>query len=348
MENILQYALDNLTFDYDHNLELLTNIFVDSVRVESMQKSHAERLQRMYMRCLQILDYQLWGLDISELNCKKYIVEDGWAGMIYIPEQEKWKRAYQMALEGDAKMSFLIGNMLRENRFSEALSKNASKFYKISAEHGSAQGMYELGMCYRWGDGGEFAEGDKAMYWFKEAAACGQKEARKLAERFGTDEGIKFLSLSALHGVEGEYCYWYKSKFMVEGFYQKANEGDAECQYELGRQLTPGIAYGAFRRSTQEAIRYYEMASKNGVIDAMFNLSNLYREGNIDLEPNPTLSFLWMKKCMEAGDIEAMFEVGKRLVEGEGTEVNHELGIKYINEAAERGLKRAEKYRCVL
>lgn len=337
--------MDNLTFDYDHNLMLLNDIFDEHDKIEALQKADAERLRRMYMRCLQILDFRLWELDISELDCKKYIIEDDWAGLIYALEQEKWKRAFQMALDGDAMMALVIGNILRENRFSEALSKNASKFYKISAEHGNDQGMYELGMCYRWGEGGEFAEGDKAMHWFKEAAKHGHKEAHKLVEQFDTEDGIALLSKAALHEVEGEYCYWYKSKMLVEGYYKKANKGDAECQYELGRQLTPGIAYGAFRRNTQEAVKYYEMAAENGVIDAMFNLSNIYRDGNIGLEPNPALSFLWMKKCMEAGDAEAMFEVGRRLVEGEGTEVNHELGRKYINEAADRGQKGAEKYR---
>lgn len=242
-------------------------------------------------------------------------------------------------------MALVIGNELRENRFSEALSRNASKFYRISAEHGNEQGMYELGMCYRWGEGGEYAEGEKAMYWFKEAAKRGHREAKSLAEQFDTEEGIRMLSMSALHGAAGEYCYWYKSKMLVEGYYQKANDGDAECQYELGRQLTPGIAYGAFGRNTQEAVKYYEMASENGVIDAMYNLSNLYYEGNINLEPDSRRSFYWMKKCMDAGDMEAMFEVGKRLVEGDGTDADPEAGIKYIETAAENGLERAVKYR---
>ncbi len=229
-------------------------------------------------------------------------------------------------------------------QFSQPMTVHASKWYKIAAEKGLPNGMYELGMCYRWGEGGEYAEGEKAVHWFREAARGGHKEAQKLIDQFDSDSGMEMLSLSALHGAGGEFCYWYRSKMLVEGYYQQADEGNAEAQYELGRQLVPGTAYSAFKRDTKKAIKYYEMAAENGVIDAMFNLSNLYKEGNIGLEPDLVLSFEWMKKCMQAGDVEAKFEVGKRLIEGVGTDVNIVLGRKYVNEAADCGERRAIKY----
>lgn len=300
----------------------------------------------MYVRCRQIVELRdSFGLDISELNPKEYILNAEYAGICFLDDLEKWKYCFEKARSGDASMALLIGNYFREGKFSKPMTVCASKWYKIAAEKGLPNGMYELGMCYRWGEGGEYAEGEKAMYWFREAAKRGHKEAQKLIDQFDSDSGIELFSLSALHGVGGEFCYWYKSKMLVKGYYEQADEGNAEVQYELGRQLVPGTAYSAFKRNTKEAIKYYEMAAENGVVDAMFNLSNLYMEGNIGLDPDLVLSFEWMKKCMQAGDLEAKFEVGKRLIEGKGTDVNMELGKKYVNEAADSGERRAVKYR---
>lgn len=343
-DNILAYIKNNLSYINERNINLINEIY-ENKSLYHLSVDEENELEKMSVRCRQIEELRdSFGLDISELNPKEYIMNPEYAGDLFLGELEKWKYCFEEASSADADMAFLLGNHFLSGEFSLPMTVYASKWYKIAAEKGHTDGMYELGMCYRWGDGGEYAEGEKALYWFREAAKYGHREAKEILEHFDTDSGAEVLSLSALHGVGGEYCYWYKSKMLVEGYYQQADEGNAEAQYELGRQLVPGIAYSAFKRDTKKAIKYYEMAAANGVIDAMFNLSNLYKDGNIGLEPDLVISFEWMKKCMEAGDVEARFEVGKRLIEGIGTEVNVELGKKYVNEAADNGQIRAVNY----
>lgn len=154
-------------------------------------------------------------------------------------------------------------------------------------------------------------------------------------QKFNNVTGKNILEQSAISGADGFGTKWYNSKEMVKEYYRLAEEGDAEVQYELGRQLTPGIAYGAFKRNASEAAKYYEMAAKQGMIDAMFNLANLYINGDINFDINLEKGFFWRKKCADAGDIEACYMLGKMYYEGKGTEVDEQKGKEYIKKAAD-------------
>jgi TPR repeat protein len=56
---------------------------------------------------------------------------------------------------------------------------------------GDRRAMYNLGLCYQFGDGVELS-GPKAMEWFKKAAAAGDRKSQAKIKRVSI--GIEYLN----------------------------------------------------------------------------------------------------------------------------------------------------------
>mmetsp|Transcript_19018 Transcript_19018/g.61991 ORF Transcript_19018/g.61991 Transcript_19018/m.61991 type:complete len:90 (+) Transcript_19018:1-270(+) len=75
---------------------------------------------------------------------------------------------------GDALAQNRLGAMLD----SEEKLEEAVRYFALAADQGYTTGEFNLGMCYRDGEGTEVDLG-KARYWFERAAAKGDEEAMK-------------------------------------------------------------------------------------------------------------------------------------------------------------------------
>jgi len=198
-----------------------------------------------------------------------------------------------------------IGVKLLDGIFGAEGEVHAAEFLEHAADHGDVQSMFNLGMCYRWGNGGVYAEPEVAMKWFRMAAGKGHEEAKNMVEKFDNQQGRLMLLYSAMSGAEGPGTKWYKTKAGVEMYYEKAQAGDAECQYELARQLANPERIGPFKHDIKEAIHWYTEAAGKGMIDAMFNLGGIYYKGQLGIERDLALAREWFAKCADAGDAEA-------------------------------------------
>lgn len=178
-------------------------------------------------------------------------------------------------------------------------------FYKVAVAEGYPEGMYNLGMCYRWGEGGVYADPENALQCFRLAAERGHEKAKGILQHYDSEDGKRMLLMSAMSGAEGYGSKWYNTKEGVDMYYEKANAGDAEAQYELARQLANPERYGPFKFNIQEAIKWYAEAGNNGVVDAMFNLANIYMYGSGEQEIDKEKAKEWYQKCADAGDEEA-------------------------------------------
>ena len=143
--------------------------------------------------------------------------------------------------------------------------------------------------------------------------------------------------MSVVHGVQGSGSKWYRHKDFVNKYYEMADAGDMESQYELARNLVPENEFGAFKRSAEKAAYYYELAAKQGSIDAAFNLANLYLTGSVNFPKDIEQAFKWRKICADMGDGEACYMTGKMYLNGRGTEKNEEMGQRYIQKARKLG-----------
>jgi len=201
--------------------------------------------------------------------------------------------------------SLYIGQKLLGGAMGDDGTVYAADFFRYAAEQGNVDAMYELAMCYRWGNGGVYAEPEVAMKWFRMAAGKGHEEAKNMVEKFDNQQGRLMLLYSAMSGAEGPGTKWYKTKAGVEMYYEKAQAGDAECQYELARQLANPERIGPFKHDIKEAIHWYTEAAGKGMIDAMFNLGGIYYKGQLGIERDLALAREWFAKCADAGDAEA-------------------------------------------
>lgn len=342
-ENIMKYVADRLNYDYAHNTEVLINI-CKQCEDKSLILGDEEQqlLLEMKMRCLQIEELQKsFHLDISELNSKEYIINPEYAGMIFLTDIEEWNDCFERAKSGDAAMALLLGNCFREGKFSKPMTVYASKWYQIAADCGYEEGMYELALCYRWGEGGVYVDADKAIFWMTKAAEKGNERAKSFVEQFDNNSGRSIIVQSAISGVGGYGSKWYKCEELIEEYFKLADSGDAEAQYELARQSIPGEQFDVFKRDAHNAEKYYKMAAGQGMIDAMFNLANLYVEGSIGFAPDIEKGFEWRKKCADSGDDEACYLLGKMYRDGQGTQVDMEQCISYWRKAADNGFEPA-------
>lgn len=336
MEKLLyDQIIEKIGHNYIENYKLLKAVS-EQYDVKSLPEEQYKNLDRIYIACIQLGFFQnKLDLDISEVDVKRYMLEGDYRGKFF--DLEKLEETFHEAESGNVDMSMFLAAAFKENYFSPALSKYASKWCERAAQLGNADAMVTLAYFYRWGDYGVFIDIKKALYWYKKAAEAGNEDAVEFMKQFGDGSGNQVLEMSAISGKDGFGIKWYKSKQMIREMYKKADEGDAESQYELGRQLMPGTDYGAFWRNTKECIKYYEMAARQGVVDAMFNLASTYEYGWSDLEPDVEKEFYWRKRAADAGDIEALYLVGKMYIEGKGTYEDFEAGLHYLKTAIERG-----------
>ena len=139
----------------------------------------------------------------------------------------------------------------------------------------------------------------------------GHEKAKDLVEHFNSPSGKQILMESAISGAEGYGTKWYKSKTFVDGYYKLAEEGNAEAQYELARQLEYPNHVGPFVADINESIKWYEQAASNGVIDAMYNLSMIFCNGKLGTPVDKEKALYWMRMAADHGDAEAKTLVEK-------------------------------------
>ncbi|MBR1853688.1 MAG: SEL1-like repeat protein [Lachnospiraceae bacterium] len=339
----ITYAKENLTDDADHNVNILLPLYrIKRAEIGAFDKARFDLITLWKNRAIQALRLKEFGLVSDEFDGKRYILENEYAGLDFYDETDTYKAAFEMIADGtaDAEITAHIADMLFEGLFSRPMTVYAHKYYEIAANMGNVDAMFNLGMCYRWGEGGVYVDIEKAMHWFKKAALEGHENARDIVEKFDNEEGRTILELSVVHGADGAGSKWYKHKTFVDQYYEMADSGDVEAQYELARQLVPENEFGAFKRLAPKAAYYYELAAKQGSKDAAFNLANLYQTGSVDFDSDTEQEFKWRKVCADLGDGEACYMIGQMYLEGRGTEMNEKMGRKYIKKASALGYTR--------
>ncbi|EGB07291.1 hypothetical protein AURANDRAFT_64981 [Aureococcus anophagefferens] len=94
-------------------------------------------------------------------------------------DKKKAERLYRAAADrGEAFAQFNLAELLdSEEKFEEAF-----RYYALSADQGYTPGEFNLGCCYKDGEGTEVDPG-KARYWFERAAAKGDEDAIRALAR---------------------------------------------------------------------------------------------------------------------------------------------------------------------
>ena len=154
--------------------------------------------------------------------------------------------------------------------------------YRRAAEMGDPKGMYKLGVCYDFGEGGLTEDDAKAVELYQKAAEAGYATAMC---RLG-------------------YCYKYgkggtKDISKAVEWYQKAAEaGEAWAMYSLG--LCYEFGQRELTKDEAKAVEWYQKAAEAGEASAMYKFGYAYECGLGGLTKDEAKAAEWYQKAEEA------------------------------------------------
>lgn len=188
------------------------------------------------------------------------------------------------------------------------------------AETGEAEAQWQLGECYRLGNG-VAQNWETAVYWYEKSAAqqyvpavhslsvclgCGlgiNRDVNRAMElaRFGAEKGFvkSKIALATYYSQSDMECDRQKA---YEIFSELAERGDVLSIYNLGVCYKDGIGV---QKDMAQAIHWMTKAAEAGNTSAQAWLALEYKSGtNVPQDMQKTL--FWLTKAADNGKIEAM------------------------------------------
>ena len=205
----------------------------------------------------------------------------------------------------------------------------AVEWYQKAAEAGYAAAMWDLGYAYRWGEGGLTRDEAKAVEWYRKAAEAGYANAR------------------AMHNLGVDYKYGKGGLTMdhtkaVEWYRKAAEAGEARAMGDLGCAYMWGD--GGLTKDTSKAVEWYRKAAEAGDARAMCSLGYAYEFGQWGLTEDKAKAVQWYRKAAEAGDARAMYNLGYAYEYGQGGLTKDEAkAVEWYKKAKAGSLKAAER-----
>ena len=108
---------------------------------------------------------------------------------------------------------------------------------------------------------------------------------------------------SAYADIGRMYYRKVNKKKGIEKYKEGWGKGDLESAYELG------VIYDRYEKKSEEAEKWWEIASENGHAGAMFNLGVIYDETN-----KKGKAIEWYKKSGELGNVKAQYNLGNLFI----------------------------------
>lgn len=152
-------------------------------------------------------------------------------------------------------------------------------------------------------------------------------------------------------------CLGNKNSFNFDEAQQKALQGDAQSQYNLG-------IYYEINKNFSEAMKWYEKSASNSFEPAINELGNIYLDGNLVVKQNLEKAFEYYQKASDKGYLDAtnnlayMYDLGLgvkqdrikafklyKIASKGSIRALYNLGLAYKNgEGTEKNLIEAYKY----
>ena len=160
------------------------------------------------------------------------------------------RRASVMELTRSETAALLKEDKKRDKTESEKI-RQANK-YRRAAKRGYASAQYNLGQCYKNGEG-VTQDDTQAVYWFRKAAEQGLSSAQNAL-------GICYKNGKGVTQNYAQAAIW---------FHKAANQGNVSAQYNLGVCYDNG--YGV-KQDYAQAVYWYRKAAEQGNAKAQNNL----------------------------------------------------------------------------
>ena len=122
---------------------------------------------------------------------------------------------------------------------------------------------------------------------------------------------------------------------------KKAELGDAEAQYQLGRWYDSRFTISCWPFTTndnlQEAVKWWFKAAKQGHVRAQYELGHSYSLG-LGVKKDQLEAAKWYHKAAETGFAPAQNALGSMYSMGEGVPLDEVEAVKWWLKAAEQGV----------
>jgi TPR repeat protein len=123
----------------------------------------------------------------------------------------------------------------------------------------------------------------------------------------------------------------------IPAMLEKAQQGDAQSQYDLGYQYVQG---GHVQQDLGQATRWFLEAAEQGHLEGQFRSGMAYAEGyGVDVDQKEAVR--WFRAAAEQGSPEAQFNLGLALAEGRAGEADPTEAAIWYRKAGEQSLAQA-------
>jgi len=114
---------------------------------------------------------------------------------------------------------------------------------------------------------------------------------------------------------------------------QKAEQGDAPAQLELGKKYLHGVGV---EKDEYEALSWVLKSAEQSYPAGMRLAGLMYRDGHGTVK-HPEASLRWLKRAFDASDAMSAYFIGNIYEQGEGVEKNIETAFSWYQQGADRG-----------
>ena len=126
----------------------------------------------------------------------------------------------------------------------------------------------------------------------------------------------------------------YKEVYAFHFFQSKANQGDANSQFNLALLYENGAGTP---QNTKQAVYWYAKLAEQGHVNAQYRLGTLYRYGfGEEVRPDPKKAVYWLIKAAEQGLVNAQYGLGHLYEYDDEPPQDYKLAFFWYTKAAEQ------------
>jgi len=247
-------------------------------------------------------------------------------------ESIKWLR--KAADQGNARAQGRLGYAYKLGFGVPKNNAEAVKWWRKAAEQGLDTAQFGLATAYARGEG-VAKDPVEAEKWYRKAAEQGEVRAQRAlaqaARAAGSQSTQPAASKSSTAGTDD-----------IAALRAKAEQGDAEAQYNLGYAYHFGKGVSL---DLGNALKWYRKSAAQGFAKAQNALGEAYRDGTGFPKTNgglPTKNWVeavkWWRKAADQGNITAQYNLGNAYISGfGGLRKNQAEAAKWLGKAADQG-----------
>jgi TPR repeat protein len=271
-----------------------------------------------------------WIEEAAKQNYGPAMVELGqlyWAGIGVTQSNYEGKSWIEKAMKENEPEAFLAAAnayQLGKNGYEKSEQK-AFEHYIKSAQLGSAEGQFQVGLNYSDGHLIGHPDEKEAFKWLEYAADQNHKEALyEVARRY--EDGI---------GVPAD-----KNK-ALKAYQLAANQGESKAQLRMAKFLMTGQGV---TKDTTAAFKLIQEAAERGYGLAQYELGLLYLSGTA-ADKNAVEAVKWFEKSAYKGITESQYQLGLAYGSGLGIKEDKIKSYAWLNIAAKSANQKMVKAR---